>query len=114
MALVLDNFGVVPLVCLSGITSASVTLLTAPADIFQAQTALSEVSISQGWFAEDRGLTSVAFVSEVTFANGEVLDITNFLPTFEFAFATSVTFALQTSADSTARGWASLTNYKVV
>jgi hypothetical protein len=113
MALALDNFDVVNLSCLPGVASASFTLLTEPTDIFQAQAALSEVYTTTGEFGHAGGVKSVAFISEVTLSDGEVLNFTNFPPSLEFAFATNVTFALQTDGQSTARGWASLTNYTV-
>ena len=114
MALALDNFGVVNLSCPPGVPSASATLLTEPADIFQAQAALSEVFTTTGEFGHAGGVKSVAFISDVMLSDGGVINFTNFFPSLEFAFATSVTFALQTDGLSTARGWASLTNYKVV
>jgi len=114
MALVLDNFNVANLSCPSGVPSASITMFTEPADIFQAQAALSEVYTTTFEFGHASGVKSIAFISEVTFSNGDAVDLTNASPSFEFAFATSVTFALQTDGLSTAKAWASLTNYKVV
>jgi hypothetical protein len=114
MALTLDNFEIATLSCPSGVASASVTLLTEPTDIFVAQAALSEVASTTSEFGHAGGLKSVAFISEVAFSNGTLLDPSGFPSAFGFAFATSVTFALQTDGHSDARGWASLTNYKVV
>jgi hypothetical protein len=114
MALALDNFAVANLSCPSGVASATVTLLTEPADIFVAQAALSEVYTTTSEFGHAASVKSVAFISEVAFSDGGVLAPPNFLSALEFAFATSVTFTLQTDGLSTARAWASLTNYKVV
>jgi hypothetical protein len=112
MALTLDNIGLTTLFVPAYVPSASATLLTQPADIFVAQTALSEIQLTTLGFGHRGGSTSNAFISEVTFSDGDTIDLAGALPIFEFAFSTSVTFALQTDGQSLARSWASLTSYK--
>jgi hypothetical protein len=92
----------------------SVTLMTDENDIFVAQTVLSEIILTTLGFGHSAGSTSIAFISELTLSDGGVLDMGTGPSTFEWAFSTSATFALQTDGRSTARSWASLTSYKVV